>query len=61
MNVELVLMAPCVNITLMTVCPTLVTTTRFAKMVSTITLVFVSQVCLCSLVEYHFNSIHTGI
>jgi len=52
-------MAPRVNITLMTVWPTLVTTTLGAKMVSIITLVFVSQVSLCSFHhkdEYHFDS-----
>ena len=37
-------MAPGVRITLMTVCPTLVTTTQYARMVSIITLVFVSLV-----------------
>ena len=47
-NVWLVLMEPCVNITLMTVCPTLATTTHCAKTVSIITLVFVSQVSLRS-------------
>ena len=45
-NVWSVLMAPCVNITSMTVCPTLVTTTHCAKMASIITLVLVSQVSL---------------
>ena len=46
-NVWWDLMAPPVRITSMTVCPTLVITTHFARMVLTITLVSVSLVSLC--------------
>ena len=46
-NVWWDLTAPCVRITSMTVCPTLVITTHFARMVLIITLVFVSLVSLC--------------
>ena len=55
-------MAACVNITSMTVCPTLVTTTHCVKMASIITLVFVSQVSMCSF--HHkdkYYSIYVGM